>query len=64
MNWPQVIKDLKAAGWTQVRLAIHCNTRQSTISDLHTGAVESPSYELGKALELLHAEVVKGKQEA
>lgn len=54
MDWPKLIANLNNAGWTQTRIAAHCETRQSTISDLFLGKSTEPLHSLGEKLKLLH----------
>lgn len=54
MNWPELLKDLRARGWTQVRLAERLGLAQSTLSELSQGKTE-PRYSNGAALVALHS---------
>lgn len=64
MNWPKLIKDLTSAGLTQVRIAELCDVAQSTISDLGSGKIKSPSYALGVRLIELHRQQRSKRPEA
>jgi hypothetical protein len=64
MDWPATISKLLKNGWTQVRLAEHCNCAQSTISDLSSGKTKHPSYPVGKELESLVAALPEPAPEA
>lgn len=57
MDWPTVIKRLTESGWTQTQLAERCNCAQSTISDLANDKIKTPSYAIGKELEVLVTEL-------
>ena len=54
MNWPVVIQELKARGFSQLEVAKQCGTSQATVSELSRGVTKSPSYELGAKLIQLH----------
>ena len=60
MNWKKIIRDLQAAGITQVQIAERCNCAQTTISDIVNGRTEQPSYSIGAALVALHKAVLRG----
>lgn len=60
MDWKQLLEDLAEAGWAQTRIAERCGVGQATISELARGVTKEPRYQLGAALHVLHAEVVKG----
>lgn len=57
MDWPTVIKRLTDNGWTQTQLAERCSCAQSTISDLANDKIKTPSYAIGKELEVLVGEL-------
>lgn len=54
MDWKTLISDLAEFGMTQEQIAEKCGCAQSTISDLATGATETPRYHIGDALRSLH----------
>ena len=54
MNWPQVIRDLRENGWTQLLLASRLGMPQSTLSELLNQKTVEPRYSVGlQMLELL-----------
>jgi hypothetical protein len=53
MDWKKLIADLKEAGWTQAQLAARCECAQSTISDISTGSIVTPSFHIGDTLRTL-----------
>ncbi len=57
-NWTAILEDLRARGWTQVKLAERIGCAQASISDLARGATTDPGYRFGEALLALH---VSGK---
>ena len=59
MNFQKIIQELLDGGMTQVEIAEHCDCRQSTISDIHTGKTQMPNFALGLALVELHKQRVK-----
>lgn len=53
MDWQSLIKELRAAGYTQVQIGELCGCAQTTISDLARGTTTNPSFTVGtKLLEL------------
>lgn len=61
MDWQLLISDLTNRGWTQVQIADACDCKQSTVSDIATGATKNPSFKLGQALIALHKSKRKTK---
>lgn len=59
MNWEFLIGELRAAGWTQVRIAERVGCSQPTISEIASGSVgrRGPSFQIASALIELHREV-------
>lgn len=58
MNWTELLADLRAAGYTQTKLAKLLKTGQSTLSELSSGKTTNPSFELGNALVAIHTRVM------
>ena len=50
MNWPAIISEIQAAGWSQPKIAAECQCAQSTISDLAGGRTKDPRYTIGEKL--------------
>lgn len=57
MDWKKLIADLMGV-MTQQEIAAHCGVAQSTVSDLHRGQTQAPSFDLGDALRTLHKQRV------
>lgn len=62
MDWPALLRAIKAHKLTQQQIADWCcaagvDVTQSAISDLESGKTRSPRYELGHALEALRKHV-------
>lgn len=55
VDWIELIKRLQGRGWTQVQLAAHARTWQSTISELANGKAKEPRYSVASALIALDA---------
>ncbi len=55
MNWKRLLAELSERGWKQQQIALRVGAAQASISDLSRGKTASPTYELGRAIELLHA---------
>lgn len=53
MNWPALISEIQAAGWSQPQIAAECQCAQSTISDLAGGRTKDPRYTIGQKLKQL-----------
>ena len=60
MNWPALISDIQAAGWSQPQIAAECRCAQSTISDLAGGRTKDPRYTIGERLKQLAERVAAG----
>lgn len=60
MNWPALISDIQAAGWSQPQIAAECHCAQSTISDLAGGRTKDPRYTIGERLKQLAERVAAG----
>lgn len=58
MNWTNIISDLSVIGMTQKEIADYCDCGQSTISDIFTGGIKTPSYSLGVRLISLHTQKI------
>ncbi len=50
MDWQSLIKELQAAGYTQVKLGAECGCAQTTISDLARGVTKTPGFTVGMKL--------------
>jgi transcriptional regulator with XRE-family HTH domain len=50
MDWKLIISELQSAGITQVQIAQICGCGQATVSELRTGLIFRPNYELGTKL--------------
>lgn len=61
MNWKLLIADLKARGWTEVRIAASCDCSQGNINALGQGINTAPRYELGAKLRVLHERADSGQ---
>lgn len=61
MNWPQLLIDLSARGYTQPEIAKRCGCSQSMISDLSRGKTLDPRFSLGLALRQMHARTARKK---
>jgi hypothetical protein len=59
MNWKLLVNELMAAGVTQVQIAQECRCAQSSISDLRSGAIEHPRFEIGAKLVELHKKAIR-----
>ncbi|AVX22802.1 hypothetical protein DA456_05035 [Pseudomonas syringae pv. atrofaciens] len=57
MTITEMLSDLTAQGWSQARIAEHCNTTQPTIFRITKGG--DTRYEVGKAIESLHRKITK-----
>lgn len=59
MDFKTVIRELRAAGWTQVQIAKRVGCSQPTISELATGVSgkRGPAFPVALALMNLHREV-------
>lgn len=65
MNWKNIVAELmQIAELKQSEIALLCDCRQSSISELHTGHVKNPSSKLGLALLALHQSKVTRKRKA
>jgi len=63
-DWSKLIAELSAANLTQEQIGTHCGAKQSTISDLKNGKTSMPSYDVGRKLVELHAQVMATKAAA
>lgn len=54
MNWGKAISELEASGLTQSEIADTAGCSQAYISQLKTGARNSPDFDIGKAIVDLH----------
>lgn len=64
MDWPKLMTDLAAAGYTQMKLAALCGVSQSSISAIARGETVDPSHSIGEKLKAIHARASKRKQAA
>lgn len=62
MDWKKLIDDLRKAGIKQDEIAANCGCKQSSISDLATGATTLPNYRIADALRDLHRKVMRRQQ--
>jgi plasmid maintenance system antidote protein VapI len=49
-QWPEVIRALVDAGWTQTSIADACGCAQNTISALLRGVTTEPVHSLGESI--------------
>ncbi len=61
MNWPALISEIQAAGWSQPQIATECQCAQSTISDLAGGKTKDPRYTIGERLKQLAEAAREGR---
>lgn len=64
MDWPKLLKELDAEGFTQTQIGERCGVAQSTVSDISRAAIKSPSFQIGTNLIAMHAEVMAAKKSA
>jgi len=55
MDWIKLISELSASGVLQTEMANYCGCSQSTISDLARGVTKQPYYNIGAAIQSMHA---------
>ena len=56
MDWPQIIRDLLACGFTQTAIAKAVGLTQPSIPDILLGRQKSVRWEVGDALLSMHQE--------
>lgn len=54
MNFPSLLADLKSWGHSGTDVAAYCQCAKSTISEISSGKIESPGYEIGAKIVALH----------
>lgn len=54
MNWKTIIAELKLCGLNQEQIAAECGCAQSTISDVGSGKIQRPNFDIGTRLTALH----------
>lgn len=54
MNWKNIIAELKKCGLNQEQIATECDCAQSTISEVGTGKIVRPNFDIGTKLMALH----------
>lgn len=54
-NWPEVLRLLKAAGYTQEQIADECDCAQSVISDIAKGKNTDPRVSIADGIRRLEA---------
>ena len=59
MDWTQIIRDLMAAGLTQIEIARRIGASQALVSALLNGKRRSPNWKLGDSLIKLHARTMR-----
>lgn len=49
-KWQKLLIGLKKQGWSQARIAEHCNVTQAAINQLNIGKSKEPRHSLGENL--------------